>query len=49
MIGKVSSQLVSPIQTAFIHGKLISDNTILADEMLYGFGRKRSPKGAALA
>lgn len=46
-IGKVSRELISQKQTTFIEGRLISDgsdNTILADEMLYGFVRKRTPK-----
>lgn len=37
-------------QTAFIQGRNISDNTMSAEEMLYGFFRKRTLlRGAALA
>lgn len=46
-LGKVSSEIISPSQTAFLEGKLISDNTLLADEMLYGFGRRGPSKGVA--
>lgn len=48
-IGKVSGELISPNQASFIEGRPISDNTILADEMLYGFGRKRTPKRFCLS
>lgn len=43
-ISKVSNEFFSPNQTAFIEGRLISNNIILADEMVYDFGRKRTPK-----
>lgn len=43
-IGKVFSEVISPNQTTSIEGMLISDNTLLADEMVNGFGRKRTPK-----
>lgn len=43
-LGKVFSELISPNQTAFIEDRLISDNTLLADEIVHGFGTKRTPK-----
>lgn len=43
-LSKVSNELISPNQTTFIQGRNISDNTMLADEMLYGFCRKRTPR-----
>lgn len=48
-IGKVSKQVITPNQTVFIEGRLISGNTLLADEMVYGFGRKRTPRRCHLS
>jgi len=40
---EVAHLIVSPNQTAFMKGRVISDNILLADEMLHGFGRIRTP------
>lgn len=48
-MNEVANLLVSPNQTAFMKGRVISDNTLLADEMLQGFGRKRTPKRCRLS
>lgn len=47
-MSKVVPELVSPHQTAFIEGRHISDNTILADEMVHGYGRIRTPNRCCL-
>lgn len=41
-ISKVSPEFIASNSTTFIQGRLISDNTILVDEKVYGFGRKRT-------
>lgn len=43
-LAKVSSELISPNQTTLTKGRNISDNTMLAEEMVYGFCRKIAPK-----
>lgn len=43
-MSKITPKLISPHQTTFIQGKVISDNTILVDEMVHRFGRIRTPK-----
>lgn len=48
-INKVSYQLISRNHIIFIEGKLISDNTILADEMVYGFGWKKISKRCCMS
>lgn len=48
-ISKVALELISPHQTAFIQGRHISDNTILADEMLHGYGGIRTPKRCCIS
>lgn len=39
----VADQLVSPNQTVFMSRRKISDNTLLADEMLYCFRGEECP------
>lgn len=46
---EVAELIVSPDQTAFMKGRVISDNTLLADEMLHGFGRIRTPRICVLS
>lgn len=48
-LSKLSSELISPNQTTFIEGIHISYNTMLAEEMVYGFCRKRTPKRCCLS
>lgn len=43
-MSKITPKLISSHQTTFIQGKVISDNTILVDEMVHRFGRIRTPK-----
>lgn len=43
-LGHVSDELVSPKQTTIIGGRVISGNTLLANEMIHEFGRKRTHK-----
>lgn len=42
---KVTDLLVSPNQTAFVQGRTIYNNTLLSDEILYGFGRAKILRG----
>lgn len=52
MVDKVSKdvgELISPFQTTFIQGKNISNNTMLAEEMIFGFSRKRTPKKCCIS
>lgn len=48
-IGKISSDLISPNHIAFREGRVILDNTMLADEMIYRFGGKRTPNRCCLS
>lgn len=43
-LSQVLGELLSPNQTAFTKGRTISDNTMLAEEMIFDLGRKRIPK-----
>lgn len=40
--------IVSPNETAFILGKAISNNTLLASEQMYGFGSAHTPRRCRL-
>lgn len=46
---EVARELVSRNQTAFMLERTISDKTMLAYEMLHGFGRVRTPKKVYLS
>jgi len=46
---EIADLIVSPNQTVFMKGKVISDNTLLVDEMLHGFGRIRTPRRCMLS
>lgn len=41
---EVVNMLVYPNQIAFMKGRVIFDNTLLADEMLHGYGGARTPR-----
>lgn len=43
-MNEIANLLVFPNQTTFIRDRVITDNTLLAEEMLLGFGRVRTPK-----
>ncbi|KAI4324404.1 hypothetical protein MLD38_029899 [Melastoma candidum] len=40
--------LVGPTQSAFIPGRKIVDNIMLAQEIIHGYGAKRGPKGCVM-
>ena len=47
-LSALMGELISPNQAAFISGRRITDNILLAHELVHGFQVKRSPKRACL-
>lgn len=46
---KVLDACIDPIQSTFLHERLISDNIILGYEMFHTFSRKRSGRKGVMA
>ncbi|KAL2228512.1 UNVERIFIED_CONTAM: hypothetical protein Sindi_1830900 [Sesamum indicum] len=47
-LGVLLDKIVSPCQTAFISGRIIGDNIMLAQELFSGYNQKRLPPRCAL-